>query len=303
MENNYQNEQQNDPVNYKGKGINGGLVAIIIIMGAIIIALLAYIAFKPQEVTKQTTDTDAEISVENDDEVEKVKKDDDDKNVDEETTEKEPVKNEVTEEKKTNVGLKVKNEVVNEVEETELVVAPKENTSSELSSEWRSTEFILDGVKYKLYDDYSKFVAAGWKIDLVEMGYPDGYILNKNDKLSSIIDFLNDKYPEAYVNIGFINLGEGPKDITECQVWSIEVDNDWNDTEVPFTLPGGITNGSTRAEVEAAYGIPSDVYESDLGYVEYDYETAYEEDDYITFSLTIDNEKGVTGFDFSNYTK
>lgn len=295
MENN-QNEPQNEPVNYKGKGINGALVAIILIMGAVILALLAYIAFKPTEVAKEETETKKEtVTVHEEDEEEEIVEEDeeDEEEEKEETKSSLKVKNEVTETKKSDVNLKVKNEV----SEVKTVV-----DNSEISSEWRSTEFILDGVKYTLYDDYSKFVSNGWTIDLVEMGYPDGYILNKHDKLSTIIDFNNPKYEGADVNVGFVNLGEGPKDVTECQIWSIDIDNYWSDTEVKFTLPGGITNGSTRAEVEAAYGVSEDIYESDLGYVVLDYETAYEEDDFITFSVTVDNEKGVVGFDMSNYT-
>lgn len=180
---------------------------------------------------------------------------------------------------------------------------PKENTTATtpVSGDWKSGEFTFDGKSYKINDDYTKFKANGWYIDLSKAGYEDGYILNKNQKVYSTIDFLNDNYKDADVRVGFINLGDKAVDITETQVWAITVDNKYSDTPVDFTLPGGIKSGSTLAEVEAAYGKPTeegDIYRSeDLGYTTYTYDNDLEPE----LRLTIWDDVGLTKFEYKIY--
>lgn len=179
----------------------------------------------------------------------------------------------------------------------------KENTTATAptSGDWKSAEFTFDGKSYKINDDYAKFKANGWYIDLTKSGYEDGYILNKNQKVYSTVNFLNDNYKKANVRVGFINLGDKAVDITETQIWAITVDNKYSDTPVDFTLPGGIKNGSTLAEVEAAYGKPtdeSDIYRSeDLGYTTYTYDNDLEPE----LRLTIWDEGGLTKFEYKIY--
>lgn len=179
----------------------------------------------------------------------------------------------------------------------------KENTTATapVSGDWKSGEFTFDGKSYKINDDYTKFKANGWYIDLSKAGYEDGYILNKNQKVYSTIDFLNDNYKDADVRVGFINLGDKAVDITETQVWAITVDNKYSDTPVDFTLPGGIKSGSTLAEVEAAYGKPTeegDIYRSeDLGYTTYTYDNDLEPE----LRLTIWDDVGLTKFEYKIY--
>lgn len=179
----------------------------------------------------------------------------------------------------------------------------KENTTATApaSGDWKSAEFTFDGKSYKINDDYTKFKANGWYIDLTKAGYEDGYILNKNQKVYSTVNFLNDNYKKANVRVGFINLGEKAVDITETQIWAITVDNKYSDTPVDFTLPGGIKNGSTLAEVEAAYGKPTDendIYRSeDLGYTTYTYDNDLEPE----LRLTIWDEGGLTKFEYKIY--
>lgn len=180
---------------------------------------------------------------------------------------------------------------------------PKENTTvtAPVSGDWKSGEFTFDGKSYKINDDYTKFKANGWYIDLSKAGYEDGYILNKNQKVYSTIDFLNDNYKDADVRVGFINLGDKAVDITETQVWAITVDNKYSDTPIDFTLPGGIKNGSTLAEIEAAYGKPTeegDIYRSeDLGYTTYTYDNDLEPE----LRLTIWDDVGLTKFEYKIY--
>lgn len=203
-------------------------------------------------------------------------------------------KNNVKEETKEEVKDEAKDDSKQESKETTTTTAPA-------SGDWKSAEFTFDGKSYKINDDYTKFKANGWYVDMAKAGYEDGYILNKNQKVYSTVPFLNDNFKDANVRVGFINLGEKAVDITETQIWAITVDNKYSDTPVNFTLPGGIKNGSTLAEVEAAYGKPTDeddIYRSeDLGYTTYTYDNDLEPE----LRLTIWDEGGLTKFEYKIY--
>ena len=202
--------------------------------------------------------------------------------------------NKNTTESKNNVKEETKDDSKQESKETTTTTAPA-------SGDWKSAEFTFDGKSYKINDDYTKFKANGWYVDMAKAGYEDGYILNKNQKVYSTVSFLNDNFKDANVRVGFINLGEKAVDITETQIWAITVDNKYSDTPVNFTLPGGIKNGSTLAEVEAAYGKPTDeddIYRSeDLGYTTYTYDNDLEPE----LRLTIWDEGGLTKFEYKIY--
>lgn len=165
---------------------------------------------------------------------------------------------------------------------------------------WISGKFSLAGENYELSSDYKLLAQNGWFVDFSKYGYSDGYILNKGDKLTSTINLENKKYDDAEVYIGFVNLSNSAKDVSECQFWSIEVDNSYSDTPVDFELPEGIKTGSTIADIVKAYGKLSDddIYRSDeLGYTVYNYE--YDFAYYLT--LEIDDEKGLQSFSYKKY--
>ena len=269
---------------------NGGgvpLIAIIGVMALIIVGLIIYIIVDPNAVKDETLvlpETDeyqAEEIVEDLDEEPVIE--------DEEVVEDEEVieDNKVVEDKK-------------EETKTPIQTTTPSTSSANLSDDWKSCEFAIDGIKYKLNDSYSKYKLNGWYIDLEEMGYSNGYILNKNDKTYSTVDFYNDDFEDAYVSVGFINRDENAQDITECDIWAIDVSNSYADTPVNFELPGGLKNGSTLAEVEAAYGKPEeeDIYRSDdLGYTNYSYVYDYS----IYLDLTIYDDEGLVEFDYKIY--
>jgi len=188
------------------------------------------------------------------------------------------------------------------ISEDESVINDDNSTVSEnVSSDWKSGEFTLDGVSYKLNSNYTDLTANGWSIDLARLGYADGYILNANDKTTSTIKLESSKFSDADVNIGFVNLGTGAKDITECQFWAITVRNSFSDTPVSFTLPGGIKNGSTLSEIESIYGKPTDpddIYRSEeLKYTVYSYDYDYQ----VYLKLTIYDDGGLKEFDYKIY--
>ena len=119
-------------------------------------------------------------------------------------------------------------------------------------------------------------------------------------KVIGTIDIENPNF-DAEVTIGFINDTDSTKDITECSIWSIDVDNafvDEDEKPVSFTLAKGIHNGSSLQDVINAYGEPKDSYRADsLGYWTYTYQDEYS----IYFKLTIYDDKGVTAFSYDMY--
>lgn len=121
--------------------------------------------------------------------------------------------------------------------------------------------------------------------------------MNKGDKVTGTIHLKNPNF-DSDVTIGIMNNSDTPKDITQCKVWTIDVDNAFADKPVNFTLPNGIHNGSTLEDVKKAYGEPKDTYRSDsLGYWNYTYQDEYSK----YFKLTIYDDKGVTAFSYDIY--
>ncbi len=280
-------QTNNGPIN-NGTGNNGTnngnggvpLIAIIGIMALIIVGLIVYIIVDPSA-TKEEPVIDvqeSEVIIEDsvaDEEVE-------------ENVAAEPVIKEDEDKDENEDEIKTPIEV-------------NDNSSVELSSDWMDCEFAIEGKKYKLNNSYKTYTQDGWYIDLEKMGYAEGYILNKNDKTYSTIDLLNDNFEDADVSVGFINRGDNAQDITECDIWAINIDNSYSDTPISFELPGGVKNGATLADVEAAYGKPedeNDIYRSeDLGYTKYSYDYDYS----IYFEVTVYDEEGLTEFGYKIY--
>lgn len=280
-------QTNNGPIN-NGTGNNGTnngnggvpLIAIIGIMALIIVGLIVYIIVDPSA-TKEEPVIDvqeSEVIIEDsvaDEEVE-------------ENVAAEPV-------------IKEDEDKDENEEEIKTPIEVNDNSSVELSSDWMDCEFAIEGKKYKLNNSYKTYTQDGWYIDLEKMGYAEGYILNKNDKTYSTIDLLNDNFEDADVSVGFINRGDNAQDITECDIWAINIDNSYSDTPISFELPGGVKNGATLADVEAAYGKPedeNDIYRSeDLGYTKYSYDYDYS----IYFEVTVYDEEGLTEFGYKIY--
>lgn len=173
-------------------------------------------------------------------------------------------------------------------------------STGNISDDWKDCEFIFNNKAYKLYLPYSDLKNDGWTFDLADYGYSNGYVMNPGNKVSGTIDLENPNF-DSDVSIGFINDSNTIKDITECNIWSFEVDNtfvDDDETPVSFTLSKGIHNGSSLQDVVNAYGEPKDTYRSDsLGYWSYTYQDGYSK----YLRLTIYDDKGVTAFSYDMY--
>ena len=183
--------------------------------------------------------------------------------------------------------------------------APTESNvaAGEISDEWTDMDFVLDGVKYSLPVSYHELEANGWTFDLAAYGYADGYIMNAGDKTYGTIELENSKFNEKLgCTVGFINLDSSPKDITDCEIWCFHLETDHGfkllDNVPSMTIAKGISMGSTREEVIAAFGETDDVYEAtDYGYCTLSYKVDYT----YYLAITVYDEYGVTSIKLENY--
>lgn len=172
-----------------------------------------------------------------------------------------------------------------------------------ISDDWTDMEFMFDGAYYALPASYQELEANGWSFDLAEYGYSDGYVLNPGDKTYDTIELTNPAYDEdLMVWVGFINTSDTAKDILDCDIWSIQLDTCSGFTQVddyPYMeIADGIGIGSTREEVEAAFGPCDDIYEADeYGYVTYNYNVDYT----YYLKITVFDDMGVTAISMSTY--
>lgn len=174
---------------------------------------------------------------------------------------------------------------------------PTITSNGTVSDDWKDCEFIFDNQVYKLDFDYSAIKNNGWSFNLADYGYSDGYVMNKGDKISSTIDLENPNF-DSDVRVGFTNTSDESKDILDCQIWSVVVDNAFAKKPVTFSFAKGIHNGSTLQEVIDAYGEPTDSYRSDsLGYWNYTYQDGYNK----YLKLTIYDDRGITGFSYQMF--
>lgn len=176
------------------------------------------------------------------------------------------------------------------------------------SDDWNTFNFTLDGHEFKLPANYEAFKATGWEIDLNYMGYPDGYVLNTKQKTTSTVDVFHAKYRtldnkyDMSLNVGFFNSASQVQDITKCDIWALDLDVQRlisNKKECPkLVLAKGITWGSSKEEIEKAYGAPKDTYRAEeLKYWEYTYESS----DYNKMRLTIYDDTGLVEVSIQNW--
>lgn len=175
--------------------------------------------------------------------------------------------------------------------------------ASGLSQEWTDMDFIFDGATYSIPASYQELAANGWTFNLGDYGYENGYAMNPGDKTFATIELKNPAFNEDLTcNVGFINDTDTVKDITECSIWSFEFDScygfDKLDNIPDMTIAKGITIGSTKEEVLAAFGETDDVYEAtDYGYTTYEYVVDYT----YHLNITVYDTVGVTAIEFEDY--
>ena len=170
-----------------------------------------------------------------------------------------------------------------------------------ITGPWTNMEFLLDGNYLQLPTSYQNLVDLGWTFDLADYGYENGYIMNQDDKTYATIELENPLYSDDLkVYVGFVNNGYSACDITQCDIWAIEIDTCYGFEQVDsfpsMEIANGIHFGSTEEDVIAAFGPCDDVYECEY-YKTYEYCVDYTY--YLNF--TIYEEYGVTAIELEEY--
>lgn len=142
---------------------------------------------------------------------------------------------------------------------------------------------------------YSDFTAMGWN-------------LSKNDSEDTMIPtgsygMLTFHQGETSVYADVINFGINEMPAKDCLIAGLSFDMTWGDADpaaTPVKLPGGISMGVSNVEdIKAAYGEPSDTYDSDL-YTK----LTYEKDSYQRVELCVYKEEGtLLQADIRNFTE
>ncbi len=154
------------------------------------------------------------------------------------------------------------------------------------SMKWSDFAVSLDGEVFDFPMTYAEFETKGW---------------TPSDDISSETIAPNQYSWVYYEKDGhtlifyLLNLDVNTIPLNQALVCGIDMDSYyWDVSEGEVILPGGLVRGTaTQADVEAAYGTPSDVYEGD-NYTKLTYET----DVYESIEVQIDKETGtISDFD------
>jgi hypothetical protein len=178
---------------------------------------------------------------------------------------------------------------------------PSTNGNAEMpaTADWTQMVFALDDKVWQIPFSYPD-LSSDWSFNLADYGYTDGYVTNAGDQTYATVQLSNPTYDMDFM-IGLINLTNGTQDITENDVWAVDMSIEWANSYPSLTLPGGIHWGSTLEEIEAVYGQPTeDPYYSDsLGYYSIDYQTS----DYNkVMELTVYDDGGLKAVRLEDYS-
>lgn len=123
----------------------------------------------------------------------------------------------------------------------------KDSDPIELSDSLFDFTFTLDGVNYQLPCRYSDFTDNGWTIS--SSGMSEDMAVTANT-----YEYAKMAKAGNGITVYFINMSGNVKKLKDCKIGGIEVArNDLNDANL-FVCAKGITTGSTKDEVTAAYG-------------------------------------------------
>lgn len=142
--------------------------------------------------------------------------------------------------------------------------------AAEISDDLYSFQFSYAGNVYELPMYYNDFVEQGWR--LAEREDPEMKI---GCNSYGMVTMWNGNF-EAYADL--LNLGINEIGLDKALVGGVDLDVTYSDVDLeatPIVFPAGIEMGkATIEDIKAAYGEPSDVYESDL-YTKLTYEQDY----------------------------
>ena len=164
----------------------------------------------------------------------------------------------------------------------------------EIEGNWKKETFSLAGKVYELMADYKVLEEDGWSIK-----EKSDKTLKSNEKLYLEVELEHEKYKDSKVIVGLVNDKQEESKYKDCKYWAIRVSNDWSETPIEFSLPGGVEYGSTIKEVEKVYGKPKEdgiYYSEALKYYEYTYEI-----DETILILYIYEDRGLVEFEYRAY--
>jgi hypothetical protein len=145
-----------------------------------------------------------------------------------------------------------------------------------LSNDLYSFQFALDGAIYELPTPYSQFKENGWTGDNLD-------VLTLPPNQRNLITYLTNGVHR--ISVEFVNTSEDALTFDKCDVGGITIYKTRDTQGLEFILPKGVTNDSSYLDVLAAYGDPTEKYES-----EYLTRTAYMIDTYAQVKIEFDAE-------------
>ena len=159
------------------------------------------------------------------------------------------------------------------------------------SEDWFSKEFMIDGVLYKMNQDYSSFANQGWSYSLEDEQKVEAGARTEND-----IQLTSSSYKNNHLVIGFYNSSTRATSVKDCKVYSIEVDNSNTDKPIDFELPGGIKTGSGELEITSLHGKLEDdsITVDDVG----KFKIYHYTNDLLSLDLTIYDNGGLKKFQY-----
>ncbi|MDO4277047.1 MAG: hypothetical protein Q4D16_25580 [Eubacteriales bacterium] len=141
------------------------------------------------------------------------------------------------------------------------------DSAAGLSDDIYAFQMEIEGVLYQLPMSYADFTDLGWTLD---KGEDPEMKVTANSYGSLYFD-----KGELNVRAEVINLGVNEVPASECLIAGIAIDEGFSDIDLPalnITLPKGIVMGKSNVDdIKAAYGEPTDTYESDM-YTKMSYE-------------------------------
>lgn len=163
------------------------------------------------------------------------------------------------------------------------------SASTSLSNDIYSFQLQFGEDLYQFPMSYEEFTKFGWKLtdDDTETLSPEQY---------TIATFENKDGYTVYTEI--FNLGKDTLPFNKCQIGGITVEEMINyEKEITCFLPGGIQFGvSSKEDIIAAYGDPTDIYDGEI-YTQ----LTYSYDSYQTIEISLDGEtKVINKIDIQN---
>ena len=133
----------------------------------------------------------------------------------------------------------------------------KAETVEGLSDDLYSFQFSLDGKVYTLPCEFKELQDNGWEIE----DYTEDFKLAPNQY--SIGTYITKD--GISLSTGFINFSKNEVTLDQCSIGEISIDEYLEDKHADFSIAKGIKVGSTREDVKAAFGEPTESYEGEIG--------------------------------------